>query len=88
MFDLYFNFATFSRFVDSQWTRFTCGDMGEVLQCGGIFGHFSSAPLIMRAYGYQGSVMDVLARLATVETQDSFEPPMDRILVPGAILDR
>jgi hypothetical protein len=32
MFDLYFNF---SRFVDSQWTRFTCGDMGEVLQCGG-----------------------------------------------------
>jgi hypothetical protein len=33
-----------------------------------IFGHFSSAPLNMRAYGYQGSVVDVLARLGTVET--------------------
>jgi hypothetical protein len=74
-----------------------------------IFGHFSSALLNMRAYGYQGRVvgcglkqvsgvflenkqfleyLDVLARLGTVEMLDPFEPRMDGILAPGAVLDR
>ena len=68
-----------------------------------IFGHFSSALLNMRAYGYQGRVvacglkqvsgvfvenLDVLARLGTVEILDPFEAPMDGILVPDALLDR
>jgi len=63
-------------------------DVGEVLQCrGNLWAFFFSAAEHAR-YGYQGSVADMLARLGTVEAQDSFEPPMDRFLVPGAILAR